>query len=132
MNNDKEMREKKDKKVINEQQKKKIIIKAIIVLFFIIFIIVLFCIVHKDKLYGKWTTDGNTVYEFNGKGKGSLTVPSTKLLFSYKISKNKIHIDFIDENAEDGDYEYFIKDVKLTLTETQKTKSEYVFTKVNK
>ena len=74
-----------------------------------------------SSLMGKWTTDGNTVYEFNKNGKGALIVPVTTLPFSYKVEENKISIDFENEDSEDRTYSYELVEDKLTLKDINGT-----------
>ena len=39
-----------------------------------------------DKLAGLWDVDGNTKYEFDGKGKGKIIVPNSEYEFTYKAT----------------------------------------------
>lgn len=66
-------------------------------------------------LVGKWTTDGNTVYEFNDDGSGALIVPVANLLFTYKFENNQLFIDFENEDSDDTYYTYEVTETKLTL-----------------
>ena len=75
----------------------------------------------KDKLSGSWTSDGVTIYEFNGKGEGKLLTSISSYNFSYKIKKNRVYIDFKEEKIEDTDYEFYIENGKLELKEDNKT-----------
>ena len=72
-------------------------------------------------LVGKWTTDGNTVYEFNDDGSGALIVPVANLPFTYKFENNQLFIDFENEDSEDLFYTYEVTDTKLTLTSVNGT-----------
>lgn len=67
-------------------------------------------------LVGKWTTDGNTVYEFNEDGSGALIVPVANLPFTYKFENNQLFIDFENEDSDDTSYEYKIENNKLTMS----------------
>ena len=78
-------------------------------------------------LIGKWTTDGNTVYEFNEGGKGTLIVPVAKLPFTYKLENNQLFIDFENEDSEDSSYSYIIEDNKLSI---QNSNGTFVFSRV--
>ena len=69
----------------------------------------------KDTLIGKWTTDGNTVYQFDEDNTGALIVPLSNYEFSYKINGDKLSIDFKNEKSEDSTYTYSLKDGKLIL-----------------
>ena len=66
-------------------------------------------------LVGKWTTDGNTVYEFNEDGSGAMIVPVANLPFTYKFENNQLFIDFENEDSDDTYYTYEVTETKLTL-----------------
>ena len=114
------------------RKKRKLKRPVIIALIVIAIIIVLVLVIHNKKksniveesneiakensfLIGRWTTDGNTIYEFYDDTNGSLVVPIATIPFTYKIVDNKIYIDFESEYSEDTEYEYEINDKKLTL-----------------
>lgn len=127
----------------NRKRKNKVII--IICLFLIILIVLGIILIKKNKiqkiikedksetqiitetLIGKWTTDGNTVYEFNEGGKGTLIVPVAKLPFTYKLENNQLFIDFENEDSEDSSYNYMIEDNKLSM---QNSNGTFVFSRV--
>ena len=73
------------------------------------------------SLVGKWTTDGNTVYEFNEDGTGALIVPVANLPFTYKFENDQLFIDFENENSDDVFYTYEVTDTKLNLTSVNGT-----------
>lgn len=112
-----------------KHKKKKNKLKIIIVLAIIFIVIIEFFVLRNKKkndfyttdkkvvktLVGKWTTDGNTVYEFNDDGKGALVVPVMTVPFSYRIDDNIIYIDFENEDSEDTNYNYTLEDDKLVL-----------------
>ena len=86
-------------------------------------------ITHKDNLYGSWTTNGVTVYRFNGKGKGSLVTSLSRYEFNYKIKKNKLYIDLLSDKAKDANYEFSIDEDKLIVEGIDQTKGKYSMTK---
>ena len=65
--------------------------------------------------YGTWTLDETTVYEFNGKGHGTLHLPLESYDFSYTIEDGFLTIDFADETATDAGYRYTRSGSALTL-----------------
>ena len=114
----------------DKKKKNKIIIIAVIFLIVLAIIGIIFLKFRKNDnrpnftaeekkivatLIGKWTTDGNTVYEFNEDGSGALIVPVANLPFTYKFENNRIFIDFENEDSEDMFYTYEVTDTKLTL-----------------
>lgn len=83
----------------------------------------------KDKLFGTWTTDGITIYKFNGKGQGSLVTSLSRYEFNYKIKKNKLYIDFLSDKAKDANYEFSIDEDKLQINGLDETNGSYTMTK---
>lgn len=116
---------KRNKKTINVMK-----IIRFIVLIMIIASAVSFAInMHKDKLYGSWTTDGVTIYRFNGKGKGALVTSLSRYEFTYKIKKNNLYIDFLSDKAKDANYEFSVEKDKLIVKGIDQTKGSYTMTK---
>lgn len=72
-----------------------------------------------DILKGTWDLDGVTVYRFDGKGAGSLDLPSDSYAFTYKIKDNTLTIDFKSEAARDKTYTFTTDESRLTLTDTE-------------
>lgn len=68
-----------------------------------------------DWLKGTWDYDGNTVYQFDGKGRGALRLPLSSYDFSYEVKDNQLHIDFSDEAVHDGSYTFTVNGDTLTL-----------------
>lgn len=79
-------------------------------------LVALFAPSKTDVLKGTWNLDGVTVYQFNGKGTGSLNLPESSYAFTYKIQGNTLAIDFKDETAQDKTYTFTAEKNKLTLT----------------
>ena len=116
-------RNKKRKKIIR-------LVTALVVIILVIALIVIIKTVKKDNavteeerqkqqvvetLVGKWTTDGNTIYEFVDESKGNLIVPLMTLPFTYKLENNTIFIDFENESSDDMTYTYTLDSDKLLL-----------------
>ena len=80
----------------------------------------------KDPLKGKWTLDGVTEYEFNGKGKGSLNLPLNRYEFSYVTEEGELKIDFTDPDAEDHIYFYSLTDNELTMIDGDETAFKFI------
>ena len=70
---------------------------------------------HRDGLKGTWALDDTTVYEFDGRGHGALSLPLGNYDFSYSIEDNVLLIDFTDEAASDAVYSYSVDNAVLTL-----------------
>lgn len=97
---------------------KKILIPVACIIAILIIIFIILCANNKEndkKLLGSWSTKGNTIYEFEKKGKGKMIVPLKEYNFTYKIEDNKLYIDYEDESANDAEYEYTIEKNKLTI-----------------
>ena len=70
-------------------------------------------------LKGTWDLDGVTVYRFDGKGTGSLDLPSDSYAFTYKIKDNTLTINFKSEAAQDKTYTFTTDEKNLKLTDTE-------------
>lgn len=68
-----------------------------------------------DELKGTWNYDDITMYQFNGRGEGTLILPEKSYEFSYELTEEEVHIDFVNEQIEDSSYNYNIEKDKLTL-----------------
>ena len=97
-------------------------------------VLVLTCILYfrSDQLKGTWSLDGTTVFEFNGKGKGTMRLPNAEYEFKYKVNDaNKtVSIDYLDEKAVDYSYSFRVDEFNLTLYGNVDDETfEYRFTK---
>ena len=110
---------------MNEQPKKKVKVKKNLVVMVCLLIIVLIGLIfvikaltrNKNELVGMWTTDGNTVYQFDEDYTGKLIVHLSEYKFTYKVDGDKLTIDFENnEKSTDVDCNYSIEDGKLVLT----------------
>lgn len=85
----------------------------VIIILALILVIVKSCSRRVDKLYGTWSLDGVTVYQFDGKGNGSLKLPEKSYPFTYKIKKDNLIIKFDSESAQDVTYTFAVENGKL-------------------
>lgn len=123
--------ENKDK---NKKKNTKARAILLLLLLFVVVAVISFCIVKfiflkSDKFAGNWSVDGTTYFEFDGKGKGKLKVPTDEYIFSYTIEKNKLHLDYENDKATDSDYEYSFNNDKLHLKGLNTYSGEYELTK---
>lgn len=127
------MKEENNKRQKNKREKKsnnkKIITILIIIALIVIGIILVVNNKKKDELEGKWSVDGLTFFEFDGKGNGILKVPTDEYKFTYIIHNNEIYIDYESDKATDSDYEYSFKDSNLLLKGFKATTGTYTLTK---
>lgn len=82
-----------------------------------------------DALKGTWDLDGVTVYQFDGKGAGSLNLPSNSYAFTYEIKDGTLAIDFESEAARDKTYTFTTDKNKLTLTDSEGEVKTFELTK---
>ena len=68
-----------------------------------------------DKLAGLWDVDGNTKYEFDGKGNGKIIVPLSEYEFTYIIKENVVSIYFKNKESTNTKYEFKILKNNLEL-----------------
>ena len=68
-----------------------------------------------DDLKGTWAYDSITMYEFNGRGRGTMHTSVSDYDFIYKLDKDTIAIDFKSDAAYDVEYNYTIKNNELLL-----------------
>lgn len=85
-----------------------------------------------DKLAGLWNVDGNTKYEFDGKGKGKIIVPNSEFEFTYKIEDNVVSIDFKSKDSTDTKYEFKISKDNLELKDLNQPNVNLKLKKVEK
>lgn len=78
------------------------------------------------ELSGKWRLDQNTMYEFDGYGRGLLHTGVDNYSFAYSAQDGLLAIDFDTDNGRDSEYTYVIDGDSMTLTRGSAT---YDFTK---
>ena len=114
-------------------KKKIIIIALIIVVLVVIGILFLPKTSSKtDELAGLWDVDGNTKYEFNGKGTGKIIVPNSEYEFTYVIEDNVVSIDFKSEKSTDTKYEFKVQKDSMELKDLTQPNVNLKLKKVNK
>ncbi len=77
-----------------------------------------------DVLKGTWNLDGVTVYQFDGKGAGSLNLPNNSYAFTYEINNGSLFINFENEKARDKTYAFTIEKDTLTLKSNEGSDSK--------
>ena len=108
----------KRKTAIKRRKRQRAVIVSLLALLFVVLIIVLICkgcSGRTDALAGKWDFDGTTAYEFDGKGVGTMVLPSVSYDFKYEINGNELYIDFINESVHDSTYSFTVQTNTLTL-----------------
>ena len=68
-----------------------------------------------DGLKGSWALEEGTVYEFDGKGGGTLRLPMGSHDFSYTTEQNLLTLDFAEDSATDSSYSFSVDGKSLTL-----------------
>lgn len=97
-----------------KRRKKRVVLIVIAFVIVLIFTSVLLITGRKDKLCGAWTFADST-YAFDGKGRGSMDITAAKYSYTYKIKKDRLIIDFKEENIHDCTYGFSIDGNTLTL-----------------
>ena len=72
-------------------------------------------LLQRDGLKGTWALDDTTVYEFDGRGHGTLRLPLGSYEFSYTVEEDRLTIDFADDTATDAGYTFRKDGATLTL-----------------
>lgn len=68
------------------------------------------------ELGGKWRIDKNTVYEFDGYGRGILHTAVDDYSFAYSAEDGHLNIDFDTDKGNDRDYKYTVEGETLTIS----------------
>lgn len=68
-----------------------------------------------DVLQGTWRYDEHTTYEFDGRRHGCMELTTIQMKFTYKVKKDVVTLDFVDENISDCVYKFHVESDKLTL-----------------
>ncbi|MBQ3266169.1 MAG: hypothetical protein IJH07_10380 [Ruminococcus sp.] len=68
-----------------------------------------------DELLGTWDLDGNTIYKFDGQGRGIMLTGVDNYTFIYSAQNGKLGIDMDSDGSVDREYSYTITGDKLTL-----------------
>ncbi len=75
----------------------------------------LFSLRRIDPLCGLWRLDSGTVYEFNGRGVGTLHASSRDYAFRYKLKDQLLSLDFKAEDARDTSYRVDVDGLTLIM-----------------
>lgn len=106
------------KKIYKKRKRKSGIIIVVIFLIFIAVVagIVSFILLHKrDTLIGTWVYDDYTQYVFEKDGNGCLKVDDVTYDYTYKITGNKLSLDFSEDVVRDCEYSFSIDGNELML-----------------
>ena len=125
-----------ERKKKNSRKNRILVLFIFLIIFIISSILLINNLIQKNKaktdnLIGLWDIDGNTKYEFNGKGTGNLIIPQGEYSFSYKISDKEIVIDFDNENSTDATYYYSLSDDVLTIENKNNSSLKYKMKKID-
>lgn len=107
-------------------------VTVLIAISLIIMLIVLLCkgcSAGKTEIYGMWSIDGVTKYEFIDDTNGAMVLPHGNFAFTYALNENIISIDFTDEHLIDSEYEFTLTGDKLIF---KNEVAEYVMTREKK
>jgi len=70
---------------------------------------------NNDILVGTWKYDQYTEYEFFEDGTGCLCVDDVHYEYKYKISGDKLKLDFTEDVVRDCEYTFTVEEKNLTL-----------------
>ena len=101
---------------LRQNGRKSVIAAGITAMLLIAVIVVLLSLGGKDRLKGRWSLDGVTVYEFSGDGSGALLLDTRAYPFHYRTDGDRLTIDFVSESAADREYTYHVQNKTLVLT----------------
>ena len=87
---------------------------------------------NNDVLVGTWRYDQYTAYEFSDDGTGCLCVDDVHYEYKYKISGDKLELDFIEDVVRDCEYTFTVEENNLTFVGGEGTdKGTYKLSKVS-
>ncbi len=110
------------KKAEKRRKKSRIILVALLVVLIVFTVAVIFTLNKKSSpLIGTFVYDSYTEYVFESDGKGCLKVDDLSYEYTYKISGDKLIIDFTEDVVRDCDYTFSVKDNELTLVGGENT-----------
>ena len=109
---------------------------AVVALAAILIGLIIFLIIGSNKqdnaLVGTWKYDQYTEYEFYDNGKGCLCVDDVHYEYKYKISGDKLTLDFTEDVVRDCEYTFTVDDKGLTLVGGEGTdKGTYQLSKIS-
>lgn len=93
-----------------------LLLAAVVVVVVVILLSVLLSGDNKNNvLVGTWKYDQYTEYEFFKDGTGCLCVDNIHYEYKYKISGDKLKLDFTEDVVRDCEYKFVVKNKNLTL-----------------
>lgn len=118
----------------HREKKKLFILTGAAIAIVVVFLFVLLVGGSKnDKLVGIWKYDQYTEYEFFEDGSGCLCVDDVHYEYTYKISRDKLKLDFTEDVVRDCEYKFVVKNNNLTLIGGEGTdKGTYELKKITK
>lgn len=109
-------------KAEKRRKKSRIILVALLVVFIVFTVAVIFTLNKKSSpLIGTWVYDSYTQYVFKKDGSGCLKVDDVTYDYSYKITANKLTLDFSEDVVRDCEYIFSIDENGLTLVGGENT-----------
>lgn len=79
-----------------------------------------------SEVEGIWDLDGNTIYEFDGRGRGIMLTAVDNYTFVYSAENGELIVDFDIDDAMDARFSYTVSGDTLTMS---RGGQNYVFTK---
>lgn len=99
-----------------------LLIAIVLIVIAVIISIVVFCgNKNNNILVGTWKYDQYTEYEFNDNGIGYLCVDDVRYEYKYKISGDKLKLDFVENVVRDCEYTFTVEEKNLTLVGGENT-----------
>lgn len=99
-----------------------LLIAIVLIVIAVIISIVVFCgNKNNNILVGTWKYDQYTEYEFNDNGIGYLCVDDVRYEYKYKISGDKLKLDFVEDVVRDCEYTFTVEEKNLTLVGGENT-----------
>ncbi len=68
-----------------------------------------------SELVGKWRYNEYTAYEFYDNGKGCLCLDDVHYEYTFKVSSNKLTLDFSEDIVRDCEYTFHVDGDALTI-----------------
>lgn len=99
-----------------QKRKRRILLLTLLLIVAVITVIVIALVNKPDiKIIGVWQYNEYTKYEFAEDGTGCLCADDAHYEYTYKLSGDKVIIDFEKDIVRDCEYSYSVKDNTLTL-----------------
>lgn len=99
-----------------QRRKRRLLLLTFVLIVAVITVIVITLANKPDtKIIGVWQYDAYTKYEFHEDGSGCLCADDVHYEYTYKLSGDKVHIDFEEDVVRDCDYTYSVEENTLTL-----------------